>query len=683
MAVTGGPAVTLKFKGDKDDLDRTITSLEGSLGRLTTAGIGVGAGIGVLGGLGAAAGAAVLAIGAVPAAFIGIGIAAQAQNAQVQSAFTSLKDHVIASVREMTVPFQSEIVKSLDIVRQAFNAATPDLTRLFATAAPMLTDFTRGIVALGVNALPGFQVAMSASQPIVDAFARGLGTLGTGIGGFFAALSAGTPGATVALDALFGLTKDLLIYLGQLAAQLANALGPAFAELAPVVMEIVRDIGDALMPIIQELAPLIGPLARLIGDLAHVAFAALDAILVPVIHSLRDALGPVIPVITDAFNRMAPVIMQIAEQAGPLLAEIIEALAPLFLTLVQAALDLTEALLPIIPPVLRLAQDLLPPLAGIINDLVIPAVRFMADVMVHAANGLGVLVTAAADAMEPWRHAWTDIRAGFEEAYNAIQAGIDSFAEWGPTVRRHWDAMYQAIKEKIGEIRTAVNAFPEQLHQALAGMATAVVDRGREFITGFWDGAKQVWTSVIDWVKNLPNMVLQAIGDTSRTLYQSGASLIDGFNQGIESKVEASKAAGYSAVDAASTPFPQSPAKEGPFSGGGWTYFRGQSLIDGFVEGIGSMWGKVNSVINSGLGGVSGQINSAMSQIQSAIGGLGLNTASIMNLARNATVGIGPGGAVHASAAGMELRVAPGADGALSSMLMNLVRTGQLQLARA
>jgi hypothetical protein len=178
-------------------------------------------------------------------------------------------------------------------------------------------------------------------------------------------------------------------------------------------------------------------------------------------------------------------------------------------------------------------------------------------------------------------------------------------------------------------------------------------------------------------------MVLQAIGDTSRTLYQSGASLIDGFNQGIESKVEASKAAGYSAVDAASTPFPQSPAKEGPFSGGGWTYFRGQSLIDGFVEGIGSMWGKVNSVINSGLGGVSGQINSAMSQIQSAIGGLGLNTASIMNLARNATVGIGPGGAVHASAAGMELRVAPGADGALSSMLMNLVRTGQLQLARA
>jgi len=31
----------------------------------------------------------------------------------------------------------------------------------------------------------------------------------------------------------------------------------------------------------------------------------------------------------------------------------------------------------------------------------------------------------------------------------------------------------------------------------------------------------------------------------------------------------------------------------------------------------------------------------------------------------------------------LELKVAPGADSALASLLMNLVRTGQLQLARA
>jgi hypothetical protein len=40
-------------------------------------------------------------------------------------------------------------------------------------------------------------------------------------------------------------------------------------------------------------------------------------------------------------------------------------------------------------------------------------------------------------------------------------------------------------------------------------------------------------------------------------------------------------------------------------------------------------------------------------------------------------------GSGSASMGGLELKVAPGADSALSSMLMNLVRTGQLQLARA
>src|SRR4051812_18395369 len=94
MAVAGGPSVTLKFKGDKDDLDRTIGSLEGSISRLGTATLGLGAGIGVLGALGAAAAAATLAVVAVPAAFAGIGIAAAAQNELVKASFTQMKDHI-------------------------------------------------------------------------------------------------------------------------------------------------------------------------------------------------------------------------------------------------------------------------------------------------------------------------------------------------------------------------------------------------------------------------------------------------------------------------------------------------------------------------------------------------------------------------------------------------------------
>jgi hypothetical protein len=205
-------------------------------------------------------------------------------------------------------------------------------------------------------------------------------------------------------------------------------------------------------------------------------------------------------------------------------------------------------------------------------------------------------------------------------------------------------------------------------------MAGALVEKGRAFIEGFWNGAKEVWNTVLDWVRNLPNMVLEAIGDTSRKLYDSGASLIQGFNEGMNSKVEDARAAGHVAVDAASNPFPQSPAKEGPFSGTGWTLYRGQSLIDGFIEGIMSKVPDLRARVSE----VMGQAQGVLSQVEQA------RTMAAQAIARGGTYSdprfgsatIAPGGGK------IELKVAPGADSALSSMLMNLVRTGQLQLAR-
>lgn len=726
MAVTGGPTVTLTFRGDADHLKREIAGIG-------TAVAGVAGTVGVLGGIGAAASATVVAVAAIPAAFLGIGIAAAAQSEQVKAAFTSMKDHVVARTQELARPIEAELLRTADSIEAAFNRIAPSLGRIFEMTAPHLRLFTDGMIALVENAMPGFETAIRNATPLVEVFSRGLGMLGTGIGSFFAELTKGTPGAVAGMDALFRLTQELLTYLGQLVAQLANALGPAFAALEPSIMVVVRALGDGLLSIVQTLAPHVGTLGKSIADFL---VAALDA-LVPVVNAilpllaefatmlldsvtpivrelgpvlavvareLADGLRPVIPVVAQAFRDMAPVIRDIAQQAGPLLAEAIRVLAPLFLELVKSSLELTQALLPIIPPLLEMANNVMPLFGGIINDLVIPAVKFLTTELVGLIDFGVKIVQQWGETSARWRTYWEEIKAAFADANAKITAGIDAFAALPEKARAHWDAMYQAIKTKIGEIVTEVQAFPPKVIAAIGDMAGALVEKGRAFINGFLDGAKEVFQTVLDWVKNIPTMVLNAIGDTSKTLYNSGASLIDGFNKGIESKVESARAAGTVAVDAASNPFPQSPAKEGPFSGQGWTFYRGQSLIDGFIQGINAQVPQLRSKVLEVVGEAQGLMSAASElwqRIQSGgeifedlswkgmsanMGKYNDQLGSIAEAARKGgTFGIpGVGSAtVGPNAQSLELKVAPGADSALSSMLMNLVRTGQLQLQQA
>jgi phage-related protein len=755
MALAGGPTVTLTFKGDVDDLRRAISSIGIMVG-------GLGASVGILGAIGAAASAAVLAVAAVPLAFAGIGIAAAAQQQIVKDRFTELKNHVMGEMASMTASIQGELLITADHLQAWFDRLAPTFENLFKLSSPYITQMTDALLNLVERALPGLQTALGNAQPIMDVFARGLGMLGEGLGGFFAKLSEGTPGAVQGLDALFTLTKDLLIYLGQLVGQLANALGPAFAALEPSVMRIVTALGDGLLRIVQSLAPYVGTLGSSIADLLT---AALDALLpvveavVPllaqfggvlidsvtpivrelgpvlreVVTALVEGLQPVIPVVAQAFRDMTPVMLQIAREAGPLLAEIIRTLAPLFLALVQAALDLTQSLLPVIPPLLEMANNAMPLLKGVIQDVLIPVIKWLVEEFKGLIDYGTKVAENFADLSKRWRTYWEEIKAAFADANDKIRAGIEAFASLPETARKHWDAMYQAIKDRIGAIVTEAQAFPGKVTGAIGDMTTALVDKGRAFINGFWDGAKAIIESVLDWFRRLPTMILDAIGDTSKTLYHSGQSMIDGFNQGIESKREAAKAAGIDAVGATESVFPQSPPPEGPFAGLGWTFYRGQSLIDGFIEGIRAaapkLYNAVTSVLSqvqSGMGDLSGGVQELLNHLAeggqvfedlsfkgmsdslakvndqladmfyAAFPGQQANVKTLSDWAKKQFGLIqtedlswvkpsfyGGGGAAPTGGSPIQLQVAPGADSALASMLMNLVRTGQLQLQRA
>ncbi|XBA13356.1 tape measure protein [Gordonia phage Xenia2] len=68
--------------------------------------------------------------------------------------------------------------------------------------------------------------------------------------------------------------------------------------------------------------------------------------------------------------------------------------------------------------------------------------------------------------------------------------------------------------------------------------------------------------------------------------FTRGATLGQGFANGILSKLEVVRQAATDLATAASDPLPNSPAKTGPFSRRGWTPYRGRALAVGFADGI-------------------------------------------------------------------------------------------------
>jgi phage-related protein len=91
---------------------------------------------------------------------------------------------------------------------------------------------------------------------------------------------------------------------------------------------------------------------------------------------------------------------------------------------------------------------------------------------------------------------------------------------------------------------------------------------------------------VVRTVSGLKGRITGALGNVGSLLYNSGRSLISGFISGIKSMLSAAKDAASAVVGKVRGFFGNSPAKEGPLSGRGWTRYSGEDFSSDFAAGI-------------------------------------------------------------------------------------------------
>lgn len=131
-----------------------------------------------------------------------------------------------------------------------------------------------------------------------------------------------------------------------------------------------------------------------------------------------------------------------------------------------------------------------------------------------------------------------------------------------------------------------LQSLPGRIWQWLTGAISSVQAWGGQMGAGARNAGNQFLQGITGTLQSLPGRIQSLFSNAGSWLLSSGRSIMDGLAQGIRNGISAAVDAASNAMGAISKLFPHSPAKEGPFSGHGWTLYSGQSIIDGLAEGM-------------------------------------------------------------------------------------------------
>lgn len=326
---------------------------------------------------------------------------------------------------------------------------------------------------------------------------------------------------------------------------------------------VLGTLGEALAPALEALSGVLSPL-----------FETVTNTLLPALDTIGQAIGELVtawmPLVTTAVETVAPIIGQVIEVVGQLVAQIAEGLSPI----IQDIAAIVEEVLPIVQERFQAFGEFV---QGVI-DAVFPFIQTVVETVMDVVGA--VIETVLAFIQGDWEGVWNGIQNIASSVWEGIQNLIDSAidAVWGviesalDLITGTWENVWNGIKDFFGNIWE-----------------------------GIQEGASNGITAVFDTVTGIKDTITNFFSNAGEWLIESGKAILEGLKNGILGAVDSVKNGISGAIEGIRNLFPFSPAKEGPFSGHGYTTWSGRALMGDFADSIESQAGKVASATSTVL----------------------------------------------------------------------------------
>jgi phage-related protein len=540
------------------------------------------------------------------------------------------------------------------------------MTKAIDTAVGLIKEI--GTVLGNVGSVIGS--VMSAAQASGGGWLAVLGDISGAMAAAFA-----SPDVQSALGSLFSTMALLGKTVAPLVAMALSEIAPVLVELGPPAQLLISTLGDALRPVIKALGPVLVSAAQAVGALVTAA-APLLPVIGDLIASVLPILNPALSALSSIFLELQGPVQQIATALGTALQPVVGGLStvlddlvqqgltafmgvlsqllplvptvtPVLLQLGQSVGQILVAAAPLVPQVLMLSTIFLTKLLPAILPLIPPAADLATVLLILATDVIVKIVIPALQRLQDWAGALMRKLQPAIDAVGAVSRGIAAAFDW---VKER--VVGKTLPEIVGGVLGWFGGLPGKTGAALeplAGRVGAKVSAaGRSMIGAVRDGV----TGAVSWVNSLPGRARDALGDLSGVLIHAGKSLIGGFITGILSKVSDAGHAASSVLGKVKGFFPNSPAKEGPFSGAGWTLYSGQAVMDDWIGGMTSRTADVVSAV----GGVTGAAAAAMQAGAPAPGAGGLGAAAGVARGQTVTIPITVNGALDPVAVARQIQ---------------------------
>lgn len=342
--------------------------------------------------------------------------------------------------------------------------------------------------------------------------------------------------------------------------QLVETVITAAGNVIPRMGEIVTTLGEAL----KEQAPVV----------ADKFLTAISEHLPPGMSQVfNDAVNGAKEAVSDIQGKIDPMLQTLKD-----LAPWVGAVAGGFLAL-KGAMALSDLI-----GAVRLGLASMTGVTTLLSNaqMILNAVMNM-NPFFAVATVIGVLVGAIATLYatnEDFRNfingCWDAIKAKATEVWGkvvefftvTVPNGIKKMQEWFQNLPGNIASWLNNAKENVGHFAETVK------HDA--------INAGVNFLRGVSSG----FNDAVEFVKSIPQRVLDALGNLGNLLVESGKSMLRGLGEGISKGFEDAKRAVGNGLKAIRDFFPFSPAKRGPFSGHGWVLYSGISIAEALGEGF-------------------------------------------------------------------------------------------------
>lgn len=496
-----------------------------------------------------------------------------------------------------------------DFIGQAGDLLLPVFTGLLGALGPLIADIpVLGKAFQGITGPVGIMIGLFIemfrnSEVLRDAFSNLFSTLGT----VFQSLEP-------VLTALSDVIAVVAGSLGDALGTAINAVLPLIERLASIFGDVAGDLLSALVPLIEQVA------SAFTGALG----SALDS-LMPLLLQLVNALIPPLFALLDG---LLPVIVQLVEAGLSIFVAVLEALLPALLQIVEAALpiliDLINQLMPVIELVLPLFAALIEaimPLVDVLLDMLIPVIEALLPVVETVFNAVGDIISAVMTVIEgvietvlgiiegDWDRAWNGIKKVFSGVWDYIKALVKGAVDvvWSVIkaalnlIKALWDGIWNGIKTVLSGVwdaikslvSGAINAVSSTISGVLSSISSAWSNAWngiKNFFSDLWNGLKTAASNginnVFNVVKGIKSKITGFFGSAGSWLVNAGKSILQGLTNGIKAAISGPIDAVKGGIQKIRNLLPFSPAKEGPFSGRGYTTFSGKALMQDFASAI-------------------------------------------------------------------------------------------------